>query len=208
MTRLVARALQAAGFVVSCAGTGADGLVAGLDGDFDLVVLDLRLPDMDGTDVLRRLLLARPRQRVLVLSGVSEVDTRVACLDAGADDFLGKPFAVAELLARVRARISTPALTATDVLAVGPIRLDLRLQRASVAGRQVGLSAREFQLLHQLMARAGEVCTRTELLTGVWGPDCAPASNVLDVCVRRLRAKLGDADRLETLRNVGYRYSP
>jgi two-component system, OmpR family, response regulator len=208
MTRLVARALRGAGFAVSHAATGSEGLYSALDGDFDLVVLDLRLPDMSGTEVLRRLLREQPGQRVLVVSGLSEVDTRVACLDAGADDFLAKPFAIAELLARVRVRAATSTgESGNSVLVVGPIRLDLRLQRASAGGRQVGLSAREFALLRYLMERAGQGCTRAELLAAVWGLSDEPNSNVLDVCVRRLRNKLGRADRVETLRRVGYRFT-
>src|SRR5262252_5318123 len=133
--------MQDDGYAVDRADTGPGGLRAALAQDFDLVVLDLMLPGMDGTEVLERILEARPEQRVLVLSAVPEVSTRVACLEAGAVDFLGKPFVVAELLARARARMRAPAPGgANRFLDVRPVRLDLRLRRAMVNGRRVELS--------------------------------------------------------------------
>jgi DNA-binding response OmpR family regulator len=207
IARLVTRALQEDGYSVDRAATGPDGLGAALAGDFDLVVLDLMLPGMGGADVLDRLVGARPGQRVLVLSAVPEIGTRVACLEAGAADFLGKPFAMAELLARVRARMRVPApASAHQRLTVGPVTLDLRLRRATVAGRRVELSLREFLLLRHLMERVGQACSRSELLADVWGLTFDPGSNVVDVCVRRLRTKLDNPDRVETVRNVGYRF--
>jgi DNA-binding response OmpR family regulator len=209
IARLVTRALQEDGYSVDRAATGPDGLGAALAGDFDLVVLDLMLPGMGGTDVLERLVGARPEQRVLVLSAVPEIGTRVACLEAGAADFLGKPFAMAELLARVRARIRVPVpASASQKLTVGPVTLDLRLRRATVADRRVELALREFLLLRHLMERVGQACSRSELLADVWGLTFDPGSNVVDVCVRRLRTKLDNPDRVETVRNVGYRFVP
>lgn len=207
IVRLVARALQSDGHSVDTASTGRAGLTAALAGDFDLVVLDLLLPELDGTEVLERLVESRPELRVLVLSALSEIGVRVACLEAGAADYLGKPFAVDELLARVRVRLrAQPPGAATRWLTAGPIRLDLRLRRMTVRGRQVALSFREFLLLQHLLRRAGEACTRTELLADVWGLNFDPGSNVVDVYVRRLRKKLDTPDRLETVRNVGYRF--
>ena len=209
ISRLVARALQDDGFTVDRAATGPAGLGAALATDFDLVVLDLMLPGMDGVEVLQRLVAARPELRVLVLSAVPEIGARVACLEAGAADFLGKPFAVAELLARVRARIRAPAPgAASRWLTGGPVRLDLRLRRAEVAGRNVELSLREFLLLQHLMRRLGQACSRTELLADVWGMTFDPGSNVVDVYVRRLRSKLDRPERVETVRHVGYRFVP
>jgi two-component system OmpR family response regulator len=208
ISRLVARALQNDGYGVERSASGSDGLNVALANDFDLVVLDLMLPGMTGTEVLQRLVTARPEQRVLVLSAVPEIGTRVAVLEAGAADFLGKPFAIAELLARVRARLRSPSPgAASRWLRAGPIVLDLRLRRAEVAGLQVGLSFREFLLLQHVMRRAGEACSRVELLSDVWGLTFDPGSNVVDVCVRRLRAKLDRPDRIETVRNVGYQLS-
>jgi DNA-binding response OmpR family regulator len=181
---------------------------AALAGEFDLVVLDLMLPGMSGIDVLERLVAAKPEQRVLVLSAVPEIGARVACLEAGAADFMAKPFAVAELLARVRARMRVPAPgTGNWRLTVGPVRLDMRLRRATVADREVELSFREFLLLQHLMQHVGRACSRAELLADVWGLAFDPGSNVVDVCIRRLRAKLDRPERIETVRNVGYRFA-
>jgi two-component system OmpR family response regulator len=208
IAQLVTRALQNDGYAVDRAATGPGGLAAATEGEFDLVLLDLMLPGMDGTDVLSRLMESRPEQPVLVLSAVPEIGVRVACLEAGAADFMGKPFAVAELLARVRARIrATPAANGRHLTA-GPVRLDLQLRRVTVAGRRIELSVREFLLLQHLMRRVGGVCSRAELLADVWGLMFDPGSNVVDVCIRRLRAKLDSHERVETVRNVGYRFNP
>lgn len=208
IARLVSRALTGDGHGVERAARGGEGLNEALAGDFDLIVLDLMLPDMMGTQVLDRLVEVRPEQRVLVLSAVPEIGTRVAVLEKGAADFLGKPFAVAELLARVRARLRVPAPgAAARWLRAGPVVLDLRLRRAAVDGRQAELSFREFLLLQHVMRRAGQACSRGELLSDVWGLTFDPGSNVVDVCVRRLRQKLDRADRIETVRNVGYRFT-
>ena len=207
MARLLTRALTSAGLTVHWAPTGAEGLSSALRGDFDLVLLDLVLPGMDGAEVLRRLVAERPRQRVLVLSGACEVANRVACLEAGAEDFLCKPFAIAELLARVRARIRTgPETSASPYLSIGRVTLDLRLHRAQLADRRIDLSSREFLLLQYLMSHADQVCSRPELLAAAWGVGGRSASNVLDACIRRLRGKFGGPEWLETVRNAGYRY--
>jgi DNA-binding response OmpR family regulator len=207
MARLLTRALNGAGLAVQWAASGDEALGTALRGDFDLVVLDLVLPGMDGAEVLRRLVERRPPQRVIVVSGASEVATRVACLEAGAEDFIGKPFAVAELVARVRARMRTvPLAPPNPYLSIGPVRLDQRLHRALLSDRTVDLSSREFLLLQYLMRRADQVCGRRELLDAVWGIAGDSASNVLDACVRRLRGKLGGPEWLETIRNAGYRY--
>ncbi len=207
LARLLTRVLTGSGLTVHWAPNGTEGLDIALRGDFDLVVLDLVLPGIDGAQVLRRLVGERPHQRILVLSGACEVANRVACLEAGAEDFLGKPFAVAELLARVRARMRVAAATpAEDYLTVGQVRLDLRLHRAQLSDRRVDLSEREFLVLQYLMCRADQVCSRSELLAAAWGVSGRSASNVLDACVRRLRGKLGGPEWLETVRNAGYRY--
>ena len=207
IARLVARALRDDGHAVDCAATGQEGLRAALATNVDLVLLDLMLPDVSGTEVLERIVEARPEQRVFILSAVPEISARVACLEAGATDFLGKPFAVAELVARVRTRMRAPAPSVPKRwLSIGQISLDLRLHRAAITGRQVELSFREFLLLRHLMERVDQACSRTELLADVWGLMFDPGSNVVDVCVRRLRTKLDTPDRVETVRNVGYRF--
>lgn len=207
IARLVSRALRGDGHIVERAATGPDGLDTALATKFDLVVLDLMLPGISGVEILGRLVGSRPDQRVLVLSAVAEIGTRVVCLEAGAADFLVKPFAMAELVARVRARMRAPAPgPVMHCLSVGPVSLDLRLHRASVTGRQVELSLREFLLLRHLMERAGQACSRDELLADVWGLLFDPGSNVVDVYIRRLRTKLDAPERVETVRNVGYRF--
>jgi two-component system, OmpR family, response regulator len=208
IAHLVSRALQNDGFAVQRAATGPTGMAAAIDGEFDLIVLDLMLPGLDGTDVLKHVVESRPTLPVLVLSAMPEIGVRVACLEAGAADFLGKPFAVAELLARVRTRMRGAPTANTSFISAGPVRLDLRLRRATVAGRRIELSEREFLLLQHLMRRRGDVCSRAELLADVWGLTFDPGSNVVDVCVRRLRAKLDTHDRVETVRHVGYRFNP
>jgi DNA-binding response OmpR family regulator len=206
--RLISRALENDGHTTERAATGPDGLAAALATDFDLVVLDLLLPGMDGTAVLTRLLDERAEQRVLVLSGVPEVGARIAVLERGAADFLGKPFAIAELLARVRARLRSAAPRgAVRWLRCGPIRLDPGRRRAELNGTDLRLPPREFLLLQHLMSRAGQVCSRNELLADVWGLTFDPGSNVVDVYVRRLRGKLDRPDRIETVRHVGYAFA-
>jgi DNA-binding response OmpR family regulator len=205
VARLLVRALEGDGYAVERAASGLGGLCTALDGDFDLVLLDLMLPGLPGMDVLTRLVEARPDQRVLVVSAVSEIATRVACLEAGAADVVAKPFALVELLARVHARIRTPVPVRTPLLTAGPIALDVRLRRALVRDRPVELSEREYLLLRYLMERAGRPCGRSELLADVWGLSFDPGSNVVDVCVRRLRSKLDTPERVETIRHVGYR---
>jgi DNA-binding response OmpR family regulator len=162
------------------------------------------LPGMDGVSVLRRLLAERPAQRVLILSAVGDVTSKVHCLELGATDYLPKPFAVAELVARVRARLRQPLPERDDRwLRAGGVTLDTTRRTAEYQRRSVVLSEREFLLLEHLMRRAGDVCGREQLLADVWGYDFDPGTNVVDVYVGRLRAKLG-VSLIETVRNVGY----
>jgi len=202
----VSRALSAEGFQVDGAPDGTRGLELAATGAYDLVVLDLLLPELDGVSVLQGVMERRPAQRVLVLSALSDVETKVRCLEFGASDYLSKPFSLAELIARVRARLRQPG--------VGPrhrflhrfgLTLDLTRRVAETEGRRVTLSEREFLLLERLMREDGEVCSRQRLLADVWGYSFDPGSNVVDVCIGRLRTKLG-ADLIETVRNVGYRF--
>jgi two-component system, OmpR family, response regulator len=202
----VARALTAEGFRVDGAQDGLRGLDLARTGRYELVVLDLLLPGLDGVTVLRRLIDERPQQRVLVLSALSDVKEKVRCLELGASDYLSKPFALAELVARVRARLRQAGSGPEERhLTVGDVTLD-RLRRVADAGEgPVALTERESTLLEYLMTRQGDVCTRSQLLADVWGFAFDPGSNVVDVCVGRLRAKLG-SHIVETVRNVGYRF--
>jgi two-component system copper resistance phosphate regulon response regulator CusR len=205
--RFVSRALEAHGHSVETARTGEEALQAAAASDFALVVLDLLLPGIDGYEVLERLLAQDSKTRVLVLSAVGDVESRVQCLRMGAADYLPKPFAVAELLARVDSRLAEqPTGAASRWLKVGGVHLDLQKRVLYDGQRSATLSQREFVLLGHLMRRAGEVCTRHELLGDVWGFCFDPGSNVLDVCVGRLRSKL-ERRHIETVRNVGYSFS-
>jgi DNA-binding response OmpR family regulator len=200
----VSRALTGDGLAVDSAPDGARGLALAEREPYELVILDLLLPGLDGAGVLRKLVHRRPAQQVLVLSAVSDVEAKVRCLDAGAADYLTKPFSVAELLARVRSRLRHRASAPPDAyLRSGRLTLDLRRQCVDGGNGRVPLTNREFLLLEQLMRNAGGVCTRDELLVAVWGCAFDPGTNVVDVYVRRLRSKLG-GEVVETVRNVGY----
>jgi two-component system copper resistance phosphate regulon response regulator CusR len=207
IARFVSRALEAHGHAVETARTGEEALLKAAVRDFDLVILDLLLPGIDGHAVLRALMTEDSGARVLVLSAVGDVESRVQCLRGGAVDYLAKPFAVAELLARVDSRLAeSPAAAPARWLEVGTMRLDLQRRVLHDGDRCTALSQREFILLGHLMRRAGEVCTRDELLSDVWGFSFDPGSNVLEVYVGRLRAKI-DRWHIETVRNVGYCFS-
>jgi DNA-binding response OmpR family regulator len=202
--RFVARGLRAEGFAVDMADSGAGGLRAALGGDYDLVVLDLLMPGLDGTSVLRRLLAGRPGQAVIVLSCLSDTATKVACLEAGAEDYLAKPFSLDELLARVRARLRAAAGRTSTSMATGRIQLDLIRREADSGDGPVSLADREFLLLRELMRHKGRTVSKQRLLSAVWQYHFDPGSNVVDVYVRRLRAKLG-AEAITTMRGEGYR---
>ena len=203
----VGRALRAKGFDVEVALGGERGLEAALDGGHALIVLDLRMRDVNGLVILRQVMRARPEQPVLVLSAASDVEVKVRCLELGAADFVAKPFELAELVARVgshlRRNAQAPAPPERHLRAG---RLTLDLLRRSVDrgdGAAVTLSEREFGVLRHLMARAGRPCTREELLADVWEMDFDPQTNVVDVYVHRLREKLGPG-LIQTVRNLGY----
>jgi two-component system copper resistance phosphate regulon response regulator CusR len=201
------RTLEADGHVVERTGSGPDAVHRLRDGEFDLVVLDLMLPGFDGFEVMQRAFDRQPDQRVFVLSAVMDIATRVRCLQIGAVDFLGKPFATAELVERVRTRLRAPSTsTSQRWLHVGKVTLDLQRQALSLDGSNVPLSHREFMLLGHLMRRAGEVCSRRELLASVWGYADDLGSNVVDVTVRRIRGKV-PRPVIATVRNVGYAFS-
>ncbi|MFL0566145.1 response regulator transcription factor [Microbacterium sp. 179-I 1D1 NHS] len=200
---LVSRAVHAEGFEAVGVDDGPDALDIALAGDVDLIVLDVGLPTMDGFEVLRELRGAGHTTPVIMLTARSGTDDTIEGLDAGASDYVPKPFAVAELMARVRSRLRDVAASAPTSLTRGDVTLDILARRASVAGREVELSSREFALAEQFVRNAGEVLTREVLLSRVWGLDFDPGSNVVDVYVRYLRAKLG-ADHIVTVRGEGY----
>jgi DNA-binding response OmpR family regulator len=204
----VERALRAHGHAVEVASDGPDGEQRALAGDPDLVILDVMLPGRSGLDVLRSIRAVKPALPVIMLTARAEVADKVAGLDAGATDYVTKPFSVEELLARVRAHLRTPAQTAATHLRVAGIELDLLRRAVSRDGTPVHLSAREFDLLAYFLRHPGYVLSREQILNGVWNYDHDPGTNIVDVYVGYLRRKLaraGDPAPIETVRSVGYR---
>lgn len=198
------KGLRASGFTTMAVGTGPDALRLARDGDFDLLLLDLGLPGLDGQEVLRQLRARGERLPVVILSARDGVEDTVTGLERGADDYVTKPFRFEELLARVRVRLRDETTTESTMLRAGDVTLDLRTRRATVGERVVELTAREYALLETLLRHAGQVLSREQLLSHVWGYDFDPGSNVVDVYVRYLRRKLG-SDVIETVRGMGYR---
>jgi len=201
----VARALEAEGYTVAAAHDGREGLRLALNGSCDLVVLDLLIPAIDGLSVLRRINHERPQLPVLILSARSDLQTKLRSFDLGAIDYIAKPFALDELLARVRAQLRRGIADDGNLVRAGAIVLDVARRHAHVDGVLAVLSDREFRVLHHLAVHAGEVVSRERLLAEVWGYDFDPRSNVVEVCMRRLRQKLGEGAAIETVRNAGYR---
>jgi len=198
------KGLRSNGFVTSVAEDGAKASLMARDEEFDLLVLDLGLPGKDGTEVLRELRASGQRMPVIILTARDDVSDKVGGLEGGADDYVTKPFRFEELLARVRARLRDERTVERTVLKAGRIVLDLRTRRAATDGRTVDLTAREFTMLEVLIRHAGQVLSREQLLSHVWGYDYDPGSNVVDVYIGYLRRKLG-SNSIETVRGMGYR---
>ncbi|MCU0308977.1 MAG: response regulator transcription factor [Thermoleophilia bacterium] len=201
----VVKGLGAAGYTVDHVVTGAEGFARAQDPTVDLVILDLGLPDLDGTEVLERLRARGVRVPVLILTARGEVADRVEGLELGADDYLTKPFAFDELLARVRARLRGREAQVGWTLRAGGVELDLRTRNVTGPDGPVELTAREFALLETFMRHAGQVLSREQLLARVWDINWDPGSNVVDVYVGYLRRKLGGR-LFETVRGAGYRF--
>ncbi len=203
------KGLRAAGHTTTVAANGIAGSALARDDHFDLVILDLGLPGRDGIEVLRDVRGDGQRLPVIILTARDEAGDRVAGLEAGADDYLGKPFHFEELLARIRLRLRGQGAGegADESLSVGGISLDERTRWVTADGSSVELSAREFELLKAFLRHPDQVMSREQLLAHVWGYGYDPGSNVVDVYVGYLRRKLG-ANRFETVRGVGYRFSP
>jgi two-component system OmpR family response regulator len=199
----VGRALERAGYQVDVAADGADGVDRVRGGAYDLVILDLIMPGVDGKTALAAIMRAQPDQAVLVLSCTSDVGTKVECLDLGARDYLTKPFSLAELIARVKVRFRDTSRQA-ELIHVGVLTLDARRLEADSGPGPVPLTRLEFLCLRALAERGGEPVAKSALLASVWGIDFDPGSNLVDVCIRRLRAKLGFG-LIETVRGEGYR---
>jgi DNA-binding response OmpR family regulator len=202
---LLAKSLSSQGHTVVTAASASAAIDRLESKAVDLVVLDLVMPGLGGLAVLNALNEGKKTTPVIVLSGVTDVASRVEALDRGAVDVVSKPFSLTELLARVRRNVGLTRSVPDDrCLEVGGIRLDVGRRRATFRSVSASLTEREVSLLAHLMRRAGQVCHREELLHDVWQLDFDPGSNVVEVCVGRLRAKLGQDIPIETLRGVGY----
>jgi DNA-binding response OmpR family regulator len=202
--RFVSRGLQAEGYAVDSTDNGADGLRLALTGAYDLIILDLLMPGLDGSALLGRIVRKLPSQQVMIVSCLTETATKVRCLEAGAGDYLAKPFSLDELLARVRAHLRVLARSTTaTTLEAGRLRLDLVRREADSGSGPVPLAEREFLLLCELMRHAGQTISKERLLSSVWQYHFDSGSNVVDVYVGRLRAKLG-AETIKTVRGKGY----
>lgn len=203
----LARGLEAEGYSVEGACDGQEGLALALAGTWDLVVLDLLLPGLGGLGVLHQLQRERPDLPVLILSARADLPTKLRSFELGATDYVAKPFALDELLARIRVHLrpNRPIGDDGNVLHAGRLVLDLARRQARLDDVQCDLSDREFRLLLHLVRHAGEIVSRERLLADVWGYNFDPGSNVVDVCVRRLRKKLGSHAAIETVRHAGYR---
>ena len=206
--RMLERGLTAAGHQVLTADTGEDGAMMATEEGLDIVLLDISLPELSGHEVLARIRSRRPALPVLMLTARDDLDNKVRALDAGADDYLTKPFAFEELLARIRALTRRTDQASAGALEVGDVRLDLLGRRAWRADRPIELSNREFTLLEYLLRHPGQVLSRTQILFAVWEYDADPSSNVVDVYIRYVRRKLGEASPITTVRGAGYRYDP
>jgi DNA-binding response OmpR family regulator len=207
----IEKGLRAEGYTPTVAADGITALDYALSGQFDLAILDIGLPGMDGFEVLSRMRESGSGIPVIVLTARDSVTDTVRGLEGGADDYMPKPFRFAELVARVKLRLRAPNGSGAGsdqptVVEVGGVSLDLVRREVRVDGRQVDLSAREFVLAETFLRHPGQVLSREQLLSHVWGYEFDPGSNVVDVYVGYLRRKLG-ADRISTVRGVGYRYS-
>ncbi len=205
----LARGLEAEGFSVDAARNGAEGLKRARRDEYDLVLLDLLLPGLDGLSVLHELNKARPELPVVIVSARSDLPTKLRGFGLGAADYLSKPFSFDELIARIRVQLRKARNGENGhVVRAGMLVLDLARREAQFGSVTAQLSDREFRVLHHLVEHPGEVISRERLLSEVWGYHFDPGSNVVDVCIRRLRKKLGADAPIETVRHAGYRLTP
>lgn len=204
LARILKRGLEAEGHVVDTVGDGLDAVAAGSDGSYELLILDVMMPGLDGFEVVRCLRNDGVGMPILLLTARGELEDRVHGLDSGADDYLVKPFAFEELSARIRALARRPGAGATT-LVCGHVELDVVKHEVRRDGRPVELSPTEYRLLEVFMRNVGRALSRPVLLSRVWGYEDEPESNAVDLYVHYLRRKLGDAARISTVRGVGYR---
>ena len=201
--------LREHGFVVDYCDDGNEGYQRAIDNEYDVVLLDIMVPGKDGLAILKSLRQAHRNVPVILLTARNELDDRIAGLNLGADDYIAKPFFVEELVARIHAVVRRSVGDRQNLVSVGPIKLDCITREVTCNQHVVELTTREFNLLEYLMRSPGRVFTRTQILEHVWGYDFNPTTNVVDVCVQRIRKKLapiGGSGWLESVRGVGYRF--
>jgi two-component system, OmpR family, copper resistance phosphate regulon response regulator CusR len=207
VSSFIEKGLRASGYSTHVVADGGEAVPLALTQNFDLLILDMALPTREGFEVLREIRRQGNEIPVIVLTGRPEMRDVVSVLDVGADDYMTKPFRFEELLARVRARLRAHGTEEVTVLTAGTLRLDLRARRALVGGDEVPLTAREFALLETFMRHPGQVLSREQLLSHVWGYFFDPGSNLVNVYVSSLRHKLGEGV-IQTVRGAGYRLQP
>lgn len=210
VSRFIVRGLTAEGFAVDAAAEGPSGLELATTYNYDLIVLDLMLPGLSGTDVLRQIRRADHRVPILMLTARDAVADKVEHLEAGADDYLTKPFAFAELMARVKALLRRGSVERPNVLRVADLEVDRLSQQVRRAGQRIELTAKEYALLEYLTANAGRVLSRTMIIDHVWDQSFDGATNIVDVYVRHLRTKVDEGHTrklIRTVRGVGYKIS-
>ncbi|MDZ8070447.1 MAG: response regulator transcription factor [Nostoc sp. DedQUE08] len=209
IANFVRAGLKEQGFVVDYCDNGDDGYLRALDNEYDAIVLDIMMPGKDGLSILKLLRRQGRNAPVILLTARNELDDRLQGLNLGADDYIAKPFFVEELAARIHAVVRRSVSDRQNLLCVGPIKLD-RITREVTCDRQaIELTSREFNLLEYLMRSPGRVFTRTQILEHVWGYDFNPNTNVVDVCIQRIRKKIDPIDQvvwIESIRGVGYRF--
>jgi len=210
LSRIIVRGLMAERFAIDCAASGDDGLELALTYTYDLIILDLMLPGMSGTEVLRRIRRSNLEVPVLVLTARDALGDKVTHFELGADDYLTKPFAFAELLVRIKALLRRGATSRSSILKVDDLELDRLTQQVKRAGRRIELTVKEYALLEYLMSNAGRVLSRTMIIEHVWDQSFDGATNIVDVYVRHLRNKVDDGHvykLIRTVRGVGYTIS-
>ncbi|MEH2174268.1 response regulator transcription factor [Nostoc sp.] len=209
IANFVRAGLKEQGFVVDYCDNGDDGYLRALDNEYDAIILDIMMPGKDGLSILKLLRQKGRNAPVILLTARNELDDRLQGLNLGADDYIAKPFFVEELAARIHAVVRRSISERQNLLCVGPIKLD-RITREVTCNRQaIELTSREFNLLEYLMRSPGRVFTRTQILEHVWGYDFNPNTNVVDVCIQRIRKKIDPLDEavwIESIRGVGYRF--
>ncbi|MEH2151673.1 response regulator transcription factor [Nostoc sp.] len=209
IANFVRAGLKEQGFVVDYCDNGDDGYLRALDNEYDVIVLDIMVPGKDGLSILKLLRRQGRNAPVILLTARNELDDRLQGLNLGADDYIAKPFFVEELAARIHAVVRRSVSDRQNQLAVGPIKLDRITREVTCNHRAIELTSREFNLLEYLMRSPGRVFTRTQILEHVWGYDFNPNTNVVDVCIQRIRKKIDPIDEavwIESIRGVGYRF--